>query len=61
MQIFFTLIAKKMAPRRPLGELDSNALGKVRNITKPRPKPKALQDRIYKLKPPIHRPKNSYT
>jgi len=25
IQIFYTLTAKKMAPRRPLGELDGNA------------------------------------
>ena len=51
-----------MAPRRPLGELDSNAApGKVRNTTKPGPKPKALQDRIYKPRPPIHRPRKTYS
>jgi hypothetical protein len=49
-----------MAPRRPLRELDSNA-GKVRDTTKPGPKLKALQDRIYKPKPPIHRPRKTYS
>jgi len=51
-----------MASRRPLGELDGNAApSKVRNTTKPGPKPKALQDRIHKLRPPIRRPKKTYS
>ena len=51
-----------MAPRRPLGELDGNAAPiKVRNTTKLGLKPKALQDRIHKLRPPIRRPKKTYS